>query len=153
METVKRSALVPYSAQKMFALVADIESYPQFLPWCDGARILSEQGETVVAELQVGYSGIRQAFTTANTNQAPNTILMNLADGDGPFRELSGAWTFEDLGQGSKVALQLDFSFDNFLFRKTFGPVFAKIANSQIDAFVSRAQALYGETDSHDSEP
>ncbi len=146
MNSVNKSALVPYTAEQMFDLVADIERYPQFLQWCSGASVISEQDGEVVARLEVAYKGIKQAFTTQNVNSQCDSIHMNLQDTNGPFRDLNGVWTFTKLGKSQeacKVQLELDFSFKNYLLRQMMGPVFSQIANSQLDAFVQRAAVIY----------
>src|SRR5882762_10275845 len=110
MTVVDRSALVAHSAQKMYALVADVESYPQFLPWCERAVIsVSEPGRTVAA-LHINFRGLKKQFTTENINQPGARIDMKLVSG--PFRSLEGRWLFTRLSEkGCKVELSLRYEF------------------------------------------
>jgi len=143
MATVQRSILVEYSAEEMRALVDDIVSYPQFLPWCGGTEIVSRDPGRTVATIRIDYRGIRQAFTTENLATAEGNICMRLVSG--PFRRLGGEWSFKALApQASKVALHLDYEFSSLLLDKILGPVFHYIADSMVDAFVKRAEAVYG---------
>ena len=138
---VERSALVPYPAATLFALVADIERYPEFLPWCRSARVAGCEGEQVQAAIEIDFHGIRQRFSTANTNRPHESITLELIEG--PFRHLQGEWRFTALGEKAcKVALTLDYEFRNALLGRVVGPVFGRIANTMVDAFVRRAAAL-----------
>ena len=143
MTKIERSALVPYSAEEMFKLVADIGRYPEFLPWCSAARILEARPEIVVAELGIAYAGMDKHFTTENLMRGPEHIEMRLREG--PFRKLEGHWRFVPLGATeSKVSLAMEFEFANFLASLALGPVFTNIANTLVDSFLRRAQAVYG---------
>ena len=125
----------------MFALVADIESYPEFLPWCGGTRILSRDGEAVTAAIDMRFHGIGQSFTTINRQVPFERIDMQLVEG--PFSRLEGGWRFTPLGDdGCKVELALDYDFNNFLLGKLVGPVFHQIAASMVESFVKRADAV-----------
>lgn len=142
MTTISKNALVRYSAAEMYALVNDIETYPQFLPWCRSARVLSRQPEEVRATLEMARGGIQKSFTTLNRMQADKMIEIRLIDG--PFRHLNGFWRFDDLAeQASKVSLDMDFEFAPLL-DLVLGPVFHPIANSLVDAFHRRAMDVYG---------
>lgn len=142
MTTISKNALVRYSAAEMYALVNDIETYPQFLPWCRSARVLSRQPEEVKATLEMARGGIQKSFTTLNRMQAGKMIEIRLIDG--PFRHLNGFWRFDDLAeQASKVSLDMDFEFAPLL-DLVLGPVFHPIANSLVDAFHRRAMDVYG---------
>lgn len=144
MTTISRSAIVPHSAGEMFALVADIESYPQFLPWCGGARVTSSTAEEVVASIEIAYKGIHKSFTTRNRLQAEKTMEMHLVEG--PFRQLQGFWKFQPLDEGScKVSLDLEFEFSNALVSMAIGGVFRDIAGTLVDSFCERARQKYGE--------
>jgi ribosome-associated toxin RatA of RatAB toxin-antitoxin module len=143
MALVEKSMLVEYPAESMFSLVHDVERYPEFLPWCGGAEILSRDEQTVHAALLINYKGIKQRFSTRNRVEMPNLIEITLIEG--PFRHLDGRWRFTPLGtQACKVEFALHYEFVNRLLEKLIGPVFTYIANSFIDAFVKRAEALYG---------
>jgi ribosome-associated toxin RatA of RatAB toxin-antitoxin module len=143
MRRVSRSALVPYSVSDMYALAADVESYPTFLPWCSGAEIHSRAGEIVEATLELHKSGIRNKFRTRNRLRENKAIEINLVGG--PFRHLSGGWRFDQLGDaGSKIALDLDFEFKSRANDLLFGSIIEKSCNSLVDAFTRRAQDIYG---------
>lgn len=143
MTTIHRSALVPYSAHEMFVLVTDIPSYPQFLPWCGGARFLSKEEDSAVAAIDIAYSGVHKTFTTRNLVQPDRILEMRLVNG--PFKHLHGHWRFEDLdARASKITLDMDFEFSNRLLALAINPVFTRIANTLVDSFVARARQLYG---------
>lgn len=143
MATVKKSALVLYSAAEMYALVNDIEAYPQFLPWCRSTCILSRGEEEVRATIEMVKGGVHKSFTTCNRMQKHKMIDIRLLEG--PFRRLEGYWRFEPLrADASKVSLDMEFEFSNQLLRMAIEPVFKQIANSLVDAFCKRAVDLYG---------
>jgi ribosome-associated toxin RatA of RatAB toxin-antitoxin module len=142
MQHVKKSVLVPYSAQAMFALVDDIERYPQFLPWCAGARVLERHASGKTARLDIDYHGVRAHFTTDNANSPPTSIVITLKDG--PFEHLHGEWRFRALGDAAcKVELDLAYEFKTHVLERLVGGVFSRIANTLIDAFVHRAEAQH----------
>lgn len=140
--------LVGYSAQQMFDLVNDVDHYPEFLPWCGGVKIIEEGEQTLQATLKIDYKGIKQRFTTRNRidrplGNHPGSITMSLVDG--PFRTLDGQWKFNPLDDSAcKIEFRLRYEFSGKLLDKVFGPVFNYIANSFVDAFVKRAESLYG---------
>ena len=143
MELIDRSALVPYTADEMYALVSDIIAYPQFLPWCCGTQILSQEGEELCARIDFSVSGVSQSFTTRNRLQLDAEIAMHLIDG--PFSNLEGRWRFEPLGDaGCKISLLLEYEFSSKMVSLVVGPVFNKIANTLVDAFQKRAVEVYG---------
>ncbi len=143
LQTVSRSALVPYAASEMFALVADIEKYPGFLPWCREARVRVPGEDTVEASLEIGRGPIRKTFTTRNVMTQDTRIDIGLIDG--PFKHLQGCWKFLALdGDGCRIVLDLEYELSNAVLRHTLGPLFSEIANSLVDAFCRRAQELYG---------
>ena len=127
----------------MFELVNNINDYSNFLNWCDTSSILNETGNQITASVQINKNGFKQTFTTINTSLPYQSIQMKLLDG--PFEELSGEWRFESLGDtAAKVYLELEFSFKSRIADMTMSPLFKSIANSQLDAFVERAQYIYG---------
>ena len=143
MPQVRRSALLPYSAAQVFDLVGDIERYPDFLPWCSRAQIVSNGGGEVVAELTIMKGRISERFTTRNVMSYPDSIELHLVQG--PFKRLAGMWRFTTLAElGSKVELELDFEMSGSLIQKTLGIIFAHAAGTMVDAFCSRARAVYG---------
>jgi ribosome-associated toxin RatA of RatAB toxin-antitoxin module len=127
----------------MFDLVAAIEDYPKFLPWCGGVEIKERNGDTVVASVGINYHGVKQSFTTANENVPSSAIKMKLVDG--PFKCLDGTWTFKALREDAcKIDLDLHYEFSSALLDKLVGPVFGIIANSMVDSFCKRAETVYG---------
>lgn len=144
MTAINRSALVPYSAHEMFLLVADIERYPEFLPWCSGARVQSRADDTVVAAIDIAYKGVHRSFTTSNRIYPDERMEMHLVEG--PFSSLDGNWIFLALDSASsKISLDLEFEFTNRLLRLAVGPIFGTIANSLVDSFRARAKQMYGD--------
>jgi ribosome-associated toxin RatA of RatAB toxin-antitoxin module len=141
-QCVTKSVLVTYSATQMFHLVDDVESYPRFLPWCGGARVLDQASGRKTARIDIDYHGVRAHFTTDNVNRPPESIVITL--NDGPFRHLHGEWRFRVLGElGCSVEFDLAYEFATTLLDKAIGPVFGHIANTLIDAFVRRADVVY----------
>ena len=147
MKTVHKSVLIWYSPQEMYALVTDVRQYPQFLPWCDHTHIVEEGVNSMVAEIGLSIGGVNQTFTTSNAHTPASRVTMQLING--PFSQLDGQWDFHILGDGSqracKVELTLNYGFDNATLGKLVGPVFDKVAASLVDAFVKRAQQMYGD--------
>ena len=140
MQRVTKSVLVPFAATRMFELVDRVEEYPQFLPWCGGAKVLEQSGDRKTARINIDYHGVRAHFTTDNVNRPPESIVITLKDG--PFRHLHGEWRFRALGDaGCKVEFELAYEFATQLLDKAIGPVFGHIARTFIDAFVKRAEA------------
>lgn len=143
MRRVDRSAHVPYSAEDMYALVADVESYPSFLPWCSDAVVNSRQGDVVEATLELHRGGISKRFRSRNVMRPCEAMELSLVDG--PFRHFSGGWRFRQLGdQGSKVSFHLEFEFDSRLLDLMIGAYFEEICNRLVDAFTKRAGEIYG---------
>lgn len=143
MKRIEHSALVPFSGEQMYRLVADIPRYPEFLKWCAGASIVSDHADQVVARISVGFRGVNESFTTRNTMSPFESIRLELVDG--PFSEFDGCWRFTALeANASKIALSLGFEISNPIKRRILGPAFSYIAHHQIEAFQSRAEALYG---------
>jgi len=148
MKTVHKSVLIWYSAEEMFRLVTDVTHYPQFLPWCDRAAVLSEDAEGMTAQVGIAFSGLRQSFTTRNTHVPGREVRMQLVDG--PFSQLEGLWRFVPVGEGEQRACRVEFDlrygFSNAALSALVGPVFDRIAGSMVDAFVARAEKVYGES-------
>lgn len=143
MRHVRRSAIVPYTPAAMFDLVADVESYPQFLPGCTGATIHAREGNTVDASLTLAQGPLKTEFGTRNALERPGRMGMTLTSG--PFRTLQGAWTFAPLGDGGcRVELDLSFEFDSRMKDLLLGPAFEALCNQLVDAFVKRARSVHG---------
>lgn len=143
MTTLSRSALVPYEPHQMYALVNEIERYPEFLPWCRSVDVHERSEDMVCATIELAKSGVHKAFTTRNRMQAGKMIEIGLVNG--PFSHLHGFWRFEHLGETAcKVSLDMEFDFSNRLLGLAVGPVFGQIVTSLVDAFVKRAREIYG---------
>ncbi|MDA8329345.1 MAG: type II toxin-antitoxin system RatA family toxin [Betaproteobacteria bacterium] len=143
MALVNKSVLVAHSAQRMFDLVDGIEAYPEFLPWCGGSEVSVRSPERLVASIQIDYMHIKQRFSTENNNEAPHLIQMKLLDG--PFRQLDGEWRFRALNDTAcKIEFVLHYEFSTRLLDTVLGPVFGYIANSFVEAFIERADQVYG---------
>lgn len=141
MSTVRRSVIVPRSCEAMFALVDDVESYPRFLPWCASTEVFERTGEVTHARLDIDYHGLRTHISTLNRKEAPSR--MGLAFVDGPFRQFTGEWRFTPLGdEGCKVELSMDYAFASATLEKLMGRVFGHIAETLVESFVRRAEAL-----------
>ena len=142
MAVVHKTVFVAYSAAQMFALVEEVEKYPEFLPWCGGVTVVERSETHLTATLAINYHGIKQSFTTRNQNQAPHTMEMSLVDG--PFRQLSGCWKFSELrADACKIEFDLNYEFSSKLLEHLIGPVFGKIINSFVDSFCARADKVY----------
>ncbi len=138
---IERSALLPYPTSEVYALVNDIESYPQYLKWCKAAEILESGDHLVVAELTLAGRGLKETLVTRNSLVPNHSISMTLAHG--PFRHLSGMWTFTTLGTGCRVRLALEFEPKRSFFT-VFGTahVLGRVADETLDAFVRRARDM-----------
>lgn len=143
MAVVHKTVFLGYSAEQMFDLVATVEDYPKFLPWCGGVKVLENSDDKLVACLGINFHGVKQSFTTANINTRPTQMTMKLVDG--PFKVMDGVWTFKALrADACKVEFDLHYEFSNIILEQLIGPVFGMIANSMVDSFCKRAETVYG---------
>ena len=149
MKHVKKSVLLWYSSHEMYGLVADVARYPEFLPWCDKAEVLAQDDAGVTARLSLSFAGVQQSFTTRNSHTLDSEVGMALVDG--PFSTLDGVWDFKPLkAQGDddqaacKVTFELRYEFSSRALEAVISPVFDRIANTFVDCFVQRAEAVYG---------
>lgn len=142
MKRIARSAILEHGAGQVYALVEDIEAYPRFLPWCLAARV-SRGPEGTRATLDVGVRGLRQSFTTLNTNRPGESIEMRLVEG--PFRRFAAAWRFEPFSPGAcRIEFSLEYEFATRALGKLLQPLFDGIADTMVDAFSRRADEVYG---------
>lgn len=139
--TISRKALVAYSAEQMFNLVNDIESYPQFLPNCTAAVVHSRSDTLVEAELTLSKAGVHHRFATRNTLQFPTQMTLQLLSG--PFKQFDGCWSFKAMNGGCEVSFSLTFAFSNFLLNAAAGKWMEEVANLQVDAVCKRAKVIY----------
>ncbi|WP_126454562.1 type II toxin-antitoxin system RatA family toxin [Sulfuriflexus mobilis] len=143
MPVISKSALVPYSAAEMYALVNDIPAYPDFLPWCGASSVLDSNEDEIRARVELVRSGIKKSFTTLNRLQKDKMIEMRLVEG--PFQHLEGFWRFESLNETAcKVMFDIEFEFSSKILAMTVGPVFSQITSTIVDAFSKRAVEVYG---------
>lgn len=143
MKRIVRSAIVEHTAEEMYALVDDIESYPKFLPWCVAAQVHERSAEGARATLTAGLPGLRQSFTTRNETRRPESIGLALVHG--PFRRFAGGWRFQSL---SESACRIEFSLEYELsgpLAAVLGRLFDRIADTMVDAFTRRADEVYGQ--------
>jgi ribosome-associated toxin RatA of RatAB toxin-antitoxin module len=146
MKHVQKSVLLWYSSHEMYSLVTRVEEYPKFLPWCESAEVLERDPDGLKARLWLAYMGVRHSFTTRNV-QVPDASV-NMALVDGPFSQLDGTWRFLPIGsaaQACRVEFDLRYAFARGALEGLISPVFDRIANTFVDAFVRRAEQVYGE--------
>ncbi len=140
MKRISRSAIVQRSANALYALVEEIESYPEFLPWCAAARVRERTPGRTVATLALNVKGVRQSFTTENTNTPGNSIELRLLEG--PFKRFAAAWRFSPLeASASKIEFSLEYEFTNLIVAQALEPIFNRIADGTVEAFVRRAES------------
>lgn len=143
LKQVIRSALVPYSSAQMYALVNEVERYPEFLPWCRGATVLDRGDESVTARLTLSRGGVAGSFTTRNELEPHQRVSMRLVDG--PFKTLEGTWTFKSIGDaGCRVELDVRFEMKNALTGLLLGKAFEESCNRLVESFTARAREVYG---------
>jgi ribosome-associated toxin RatA of RatAB toxin-antitoxin module len=149
MKRVHKSVLLWYSPREMYDLVTAVETYPRFLPWCESAAVLEQHDDgDVTVRLGLAYMGVRHTFTTRNANLPGQSVLVRLVDG--PFSLLDGTWHFRALGRpgadtpGCKIEFDLRYAFSSVALEKVVSPVFDRVANTFVDSFVKRAEAVYG---------
>jgi ribosome-associated toxin RatA of RatAB toxin-antitoxin module len=143
MTRIERSALMPFPAEQVFALVNDIEAYPQYMDGCVGAKVLRSEGDLVEARLDLARGGVRQSFSTRNRSRAPHAIELELLEG--PFEHFAGCWQFQSLGEAAcKVSLDLQFRLRGGLLGAAAGKLFESVAPTLVDAVDQRARRLFG---------
>jgi coenzyme Q-binding protein COQ10 len=134
---------LPYAPEQLFALVADIERYPEFLPWCVGARIRERTDTVIVADLLIGFRMVRERFTSRVTLAPPDRIDVSYADG--PFKYLDNHWIFEPQADGGTVLdFYVDFEFRSRMLQRLIGVLFNEAVRRMVAAFETRARQLYG---------
>ena len=141
MPTHAEERLLPYTPEQLFALVADVERYPEFLPWCVGARIRERRPDLVVADLIIGFRMFRERFTSRVKLDPPKRI--DVAYTEGPFRYLNNHWIFERAPGGCRVVFFVDFEFKSRLLQKVIEVLFSEAVRRMVAAFEARAEQLY----------
>ncbi|MFJ3044899.1 type II toxin-antitoxin system RatA family toxin [Herbaspirillum chlorophenolicum] len=143
MAVVHKTVLINYSAEQMFNLVDQVENYPEFLPWCGGVEVAERGEHSLTAKLKINYHGLKQSFSTQNTNVRPTSMTMRLVEG--PFKHFEGRWHFKPLREDAcKIEFDMEYEFSSRLLEGVIGPVFSMIANSFVDSFCKRAEQIYG---------
>jgi ribosome-associated toxin RatA of RatAB toxin-antitoxin module len=148
MKHVNKSVLLWYSPREMYDLVTAVPDYPSFLPWCEYAHIVATHDDGVTARIGLAYAGVRHAFTTRNEHVPAESVVVKLVDG--PFSLLDGTWLFRPLGRpgaearACKVEFDLRYAFASRALETVLSPVFDRVANTFVDSFVGRAEAVYG---------
>ena len=142
MPTHAERKTVPYTAEQLFDLVAEVDKYPQFLPWCVAARIRSRTDTELVADLTIGFGPFRESFTSRVTLDRPKRVTVTYENG--PFRYLNNQWDFTPKGTGSEVAFFVDFEFKSKILQAAIGVVFNEAVRRMVNAFLKRARDVYG---------
>lgn len=136
---------LPYPPDDLYALVSDIEKYPEFLPWCVGLRIRKRESKTITADMMIGFKVFREKFTTRVTLDPKERIDVEYLNG--PFKYLNNHWIFRPVGEHScEIDFYVDFEFKSALLQKAIGVVFNEAVQKMINAFETRAHHIYGET-------
>jgi ribosome-associated toxin RatA of RatAB toxin-antitoxin module len=140
MPTVRKSVIVPRSCETMFALVDDVERYPEFLPWCSSTEVFERTAEVTRARIDIDYHGLTSHISTLNRKRPPREMTLEFVDG--PFEQFAGLWRFTKLGDdGCRVEFSLDYAFSSKALEVLLGPVFGNIIETLVDRFVQRAEA------------
>jgi coenzyme Q-binding protein COQ10 len=142
MPTHAERQVVPYSPEQLFDLVADVESYPRFLPWCIGSRVRSRTEKELVSDLTIGFGPFRETFTSRVTLDRPGRVTVKYERG--PFRYLNNKWDFIPHARGTEVDFYVDFEFRSRLLQAAIGVVFNEAVRRMVNAFMKRARDVYG---------
>lgn len=143
MQRIAETREMPWSPEQMFDLVADVGRYAEFLPWVVATRIRSDDGQDMVADLMVGFSALRERFTSRVHKDRPHAITVEYLDG--PMKSLSNSWHFAPAeGGGCRIDFLCEFSFRNALFERLAGQYLDRAFRKMVGAFETRANALYG---------
>jgi len=144
MATHAEKRVLPYRPDQLFDLVAEVERYPEFLPWCLGARIRSRRDNVIIADLIIGFRGIRESFTSRVTLNRAN-MRIDVAYLDGPFRYLNNHWIFRPMhGDSCEIDFFVDFEFRSRILQRLMGLLFNEAVRRMVSAFEARAADLYG---------
>lgn len=151
MPTHAEQRFLPYTPEKLFDLVADIASYPEFLPWCVGARLIKREDNVVYADLIIGFKMIRETFTSKVTLNRPGRVDVEYQKG--PFKHLKNHWEFKPHPDGCLIDFYIDFEFKSRLLRTLIEPLFHEAVRRMVAAFETRAKAVYGAPDAIPDNP
>jgi len=142
MPTHAEQRVLPYTPEQLFALVADVERYPEFLPWCVGARIRERKPDLIVADLIIGFRVFRERFTSHVRLDPPRRIDVTYSEG--PFRYLDNHWTFDKVPGGCRLDFFVDFEFKSRILQRVIELLFHEAVRRMVAAFEGRARVLYG---------
>jgi coenzyme Q-binding protein COQ10 len=146
MPTHAEQRLLPYSAEQLFDLVADVERYPEFLPWCLGARVRTREANIITADLLIGFKMVRERFTSRVVLDRPGNLHVSYTEG--PFRYLNNHWRFLPRPEGGCIIdFYVDFEFRSRVLQKIIGVLFNEAVRRMVGAFEARARQLYGAAD------
>jgi coenzyme Q-binding protein COQ10 len=147
MPSIHETRQLPYSAEQMFDMVADVARYGEFLPWVVATRVQANSDEHMIADMLVGFKSLREKFTSRVEKQRPTRIQVHYVDG--PMRDLDNVWQFRALGPDAcEVDFSVSFRFRNALFESLAGQYFDKAFRKMVAAFEARAEELYGSSNS-----
>ncbi len=142
MPSYRDRIVVGFTPEQLFDLVADVGRYPEFLPWCVGARVRERGERELVADLTIGFGPFRESFTSRVSLERPRCIRVTYENG--PFRFLNNQWVFEPAPGGTRVDFWVDFEFRSRLLQRAIGAVFGEAVKRMVSAFVKRARDVYG---------
>jgi coenzyme Q-binding protein COQ10 len=142
MPTHAERQIVPYTPEQLFDLVADVEQYPRFLPWCVASRVRSQVGCHLISDLTIGFGPFRESFSSRVTLDRPRRVTVKYETG--PFRYLNNQWDFAPHGNGTEVAFFVDFEFRSQILQAAIGVVFNEAVRRMVNAFLKRARDVYG---------
>jgi len=142
MPTHAEQRVLPYTPEQMYALVADVERYPEFLPWCVGARIRERRADLIVADLIIGFRMFRERFTSRVKLTPPRRLDVEYTEG--PFRYLTNYWIFDPVPGGCRIDFFVEFEFKSRILQKVIEMLFGEAVRRMVAAFEGRAQQLYG---------
>lgn len=134
---------VPYTPKQLYDLVIDIEQYPDFIPWCRAARIISRNSDSYLGELVIAFKHIRESYVSRVTGDEER-MTINVEMERGPFHHLTNVWEFTETEQGCLIDFKIDFAFKHKILEKIIGTLFSRATRKMVDAFKSRADELYG---------
>lgn len=141
MPTHAEKRVLPFTPEQMFDLVADVATYPEFLPWCVATRITSQEGDVMMADMVIGFKMFREKYTSKVTLDRPNRVDVEYLDG--PFKYLNNHWIFEPVDGGVEIDFFVDFEFHSMILQKMIGTVFNEAVQRMVNAFEDRAHVLY----------
>ena len=146
MPGIRETRRLPYTAEQMFDLVADVGRYPEFLPWVIASRVRTDSETEMVADMLVGFKALKEKFTSRVAKTRPDEIRVTYIDG--PLRDLDNTWRFRPVDSWCEIDFAVDFAFRNPLFEKIAGQYFDRAFSKMVSAFEERAAALYGSSSS-----